>query len=229
MLEGGDRLKQRRARAFEQEPCGGRSLPRADRDCRIARCLSAAAATAPMRSSRPAPVRAEIATASAPLKWRPTGTSAEDPTCSTPRRAATTRSRQECRGPRRSAGRDRSSTTSTRSATRSVSRVRLTPSAPRRRVVSRTPAVSINASDNPPMSARSVSMSRVVPGNCRDDGAVGVQQRVEQARLPHVRRADNRDLRAFADQPAPGRLRQQRSMRSITAASDARASPAPTK
>ena len=43
----------------------------------------------------------------------------------------------------------------------------------------------------PPMSARSVSRSRVVPGIAVHDRAIGVQQRIEQARLADVRRADD--------------------------------------
>jgi hypothetical protein len=46
-------------------------------------------------------------------------------------------------------------------------------------------------------------------GNGGHNRAIGVQQRVEQARLADVRRADNRHLRAFANQAPAGRLRKQ--------------------
>ena len=72
------------------------------------------------------------------------------------------------------------------------------------------PAVSISSTRSPSMSAVSVTRSRVVPGTRRHNRASGAKQRVEQAGFAHVRLAGNRHLRAFADQPAPLRIAEQR-------------------
>ena len=57
-------------------------------------------------------------------------------------------------------------------------------------------------------------------GNRGDDRAIRVEQRVEQARLADIRRADDRHRRALANKPAARGLRQQR----IDARDDARRS-----
>ena len=89
----------------------------------------------------------------------------EDRSC-WPRRSRASRAcdREALDRPRSSA-RDRSSTTSVRSATvtRPRAPARSLP-APLHRSVSRRPAVSTSATERPPMSARSVTRSRVVPG-----------------------------------------------------------------
>ena len=54
----------------------------------------------------------------------------------------------------------------------------------------------------PSMSTTSVSEIARRPGNVRDDRAAGAGEPVEQARFPGVRPADDRHLRALADQPA---------------------------
>ena len=73
----------------------------------------------------------------------------------------------------------------------------------------------------PPMSTRSVSRSRVVPGTSVTIARVGADQRVEQARLAGVRRAGDHDQAALAhDTPGASVAWRARSRLAATAASD---------
>src|SRR5919109_3147410 len=60
------------------------------------------------------------------------------------------------------------------------------------------------------------------PRHGRHNRAIRIQQRIEQTRLPHVRCADNRHLRAFAHQtPARGGAEQGADLRLYVANRDA--------
>ena len=74
----------------------------------------------------------------------------------------------------------------------------------------------------------SVTRSRVVPGTSVTIARARADERVEQARLAHVRLADDRDLQSFANQPAAASVGQQR-RRSAREARRSRAASAPDR
>ena len=114
-----------------------------------------------------------------------------------------------------------------RSAVCAACRERATPSASTTSSVSRRPAVSTSVTRSPSRSTVSVTRSRVVPGTSVTMARGASDERVEQARLADVRLADDRDLQAFANQPAAARVGEQcRSPHRARRRSPSRARPA---
>ena len=108
-------------------------------------------------------------------------------------------------------GRDRSSITIVKSATRDCRPARVERLPARRHQPSRrTPAVSIEREREPADVGLLGQQIACRAGNRSDDRAIRVEQDVEQTRLADIRRADDRHGSALPDKAAAPRLRQQR-------------------
>ena len=163
-----------------------------------------------IRRSIPAPVAAEIATARRDQAVRAVATVA-DRSCSTRPRAAASLSIPSSSRSSSLSGRDRSSNDDRQDRRRRPLAARAqTPSCSTTSAVSRD-ARRVDKREREPadVGALGQQIARRA-GNRGHDRAIRVEQRVEQARLADVRRADDRDRGAFADKPAARRLRQQR-------------------